>query len=154
MNDLIVGVGTVDNVLAKTSPKNGKRYYSVRIDGIAGTTWDLGLGSKLIQGVTGKYVFKQDGEFKNLVSFEAGEAPAGGAAQYAGSPRVDDTSMRIARSHALTTAVTLGVATAKPKDTAEALLNAALDMAEKVREYTVTGRNPYQGPEDILFKEV
>lgn len=147
MGDLIAGVGTVENKLEKVSAR-GKRYGVVRIDGITGTTWDLGFLGKIQQGATGKYTFKQDGDFKNLVSFEAsGDTPPGITPM-----RVDDTSMRIARSHALTTGTAIAVATAKPKDSAEALLNQALDLAEKVRVYTVTGVNPLTGPEDPLFK--
>ena len=150
--DLIIGEGRVENVLEKRS-KTGKAYYAVRIDGIAGTTWDLGLGSKIKPGLFGKYAFKQDGDFKNLVSFEASGDMA--SPRTSDTPRQpDETGMRIARSHALTTGVNLAVATAKPKDTPEALLNVALDLAEKVKVYTVTGKNPLAGPEDPLFKEV
>ena len=152
MSELISGEGRVESALSKVSAR-GKKYYSVRIDGIAGTTWDLGMGAKLQAGAYGKYAFKQDGDFKNLVSFEAsGDAVSGGVAQSTVPTRVDDTSMRIARSHAITSAIALTVATAKPKETAEGLLNQALDLAEKVKEYTVTGKNPYAGPEDPLFK--
>lgn len=149
MSDLIQGEGRIESTLEKVSPKTGKRYGVVKIDGITGTTWDLGLLKSLAVGAYGSYAFKVEGDFKNLASFEVSTSVK---AEPGAVPTRDETAMRIARSHALTTGTTIAVATAKPKDTPEALLNQALDIAEKVQVYTVTGKNPMKGPDDPLYK--
>ena len=156
MSDLIEGIGIVNSSLQKVSV-NGKRYFVVKIDGITGTTFDLGLGSSAKEGVYGKYAFKPDGAYKNLISFQPEQGDMGAIQGLDNSPASgrapDATAMRIARSHALTSGIAIAVPTAKAKESAEEILNRALDIAEKVQIYTVTGRNPLAGPNDPLYAE-